>query len=202
LLINFKFVILDVDGTIFDSKKKYRKILKWMSDLGFNFLLNRFYSSMLDNNYSKSLYILKKKIYNLIYIFFERINIEKPRTFKGVKTFLKELKRKKIKIFASTNSSVIDTEEKMKQSDIFKFFELILGRESYKVNHISLFAKYLNIDLKEFCSQAIYIGDGPIDIMLAKRNGIYSIGITNTIGNKLLKELGANKIIDKITKAC
>ena len=180
----------------------YRKILRWILKSNLNFLLNQFYFNELKENHSKLTYKLKKKIDNLMCVFFEKIDIQTPEIFQEMRTFLKRLNQRKIKIFASTNSSVIKTEEKMKQTDILKFFELVLGRESSKINHVSLFAKHLNMDLKEFCDKTIYVGDEPIDILLAKKNKIYSIGVTNTIGNELLKKFGPDKIVKNIIKAC
>jgi phosphoglycolate phosphatase-like HAD superfamily hydrolase len=199
-LLNLGFpvssVILDLDGTIFDSKKVYRKVLKRALNSSSDSFLSQFYFSTLEENCSKSILGLREKLDNLIYVFFEQIDVQKPKMFKGAKEFLEKLNESNIKIFASTGSTIGKAERMMKKADIFKFFELVLGREIPKVKHICFFAKHLNMGVREFSHQAIYIGDEPMDMILAKRFGIYGIGITNTCSSQLLKKFGAEKIIN------
>ena len=189
-------VILDIDGSVFDSKKIYRKILKRALNSGPDSFLNQFYFSTLEENRSKSILGLRERLDNLIYVFFEQIDVRKPKMFKGVREFLEKLNESNIKIFASTGSTIGKAAKMMKKADISQFFELILGREIPKVKHISFFAKYLNMSVREFSRQAIYIGDEPIDMILAKRFGIYGIGITNTFSSQLLEKFGAEKIVN------
>ena len=194
-MLNFRFAIIDVDGTIFDNKKVYRKILKRVLNSNSDSFLSQFYFASLEGSRPGSIFWLRKKLNNLTYAFFEKIDIKRPKIFKGARKFLEKLNESNIKIFASTGSTIERIKRMMKRAKIFSFFELILGREILKAEHICLFAKHLNMDVSEFSRQVIYIGDEPTDMILAKKFGAYGIGITNTFSSRLLREFGAKKII-------
>jgi phosphoglycolate phosphatase-like HAD superfamily hydrolase len=67
--------------------------------------------------------------------------------------------------------------------------------------HIKLFARHFKTGLKEFCEKAVYIGDGPVDMQIARRNNIFGIGIAGIAAKEKLFARGANTVIDGISQA-
>ena len=192
MLENFKFAVFDVDGTLIDSKRFYRGILQILLKIGFDFL-NRCYHNSFEENQGKFILRLKKIIDTLIYDSLERIDIQQPQLFGGARKVLEKLNQKQIKIFGTTGSR--KAKERLAQVGTLEFFELVLDRKIPKAKHILLFAEHLGISLEEFSCKAVCIGDEPGDMLLAKRFGLYPVGITNTVSDKILREAGARKVI-------
>lgn len=195
MLKNFRFAIFDVDGTLFDSEKRYRQILRRVLNSTPNSFLSQLYFSSLEESRSGSIFGLRKKLNNLTYAFFEAIDSKRPKLFKGAREFLEKLSEDNIKIFASSGSTIERTERMMKRAGILKFFELVLGREIPKARHIPIFAKHLKMNLAKFSFDAFYLGDEPGDMVVAKRLGVYGIGINNTFNAELLRKFGAKKVV-------
>lgn len=193
---NFRFAIIDIDGTLIESRKFYRRALKKILDLNYNSLLRQFYLTILQEEYCpKLVLILWKKLNSLIYEIFEKFE-KSPGLFKGAREFLEKLSENQVKMFVSTaGSDSLRTEEKLEKLGILNFFEKVSGRELSKEEDINLFAEYLGIKRSEFCQKAFLIGDGIEDMLLARRLGIYGIGITNTFNAELLMEFGAKKVV-------
>lgn len=79
-------------------------------------------------------------------------------------------------------------------------YDAIIGSDNIpKGNgHIEYFAKSLGISMRNFCSRAIYFGDGPRDMEIARQNNIFAVGITTTVSKTKLKQAGANTVIHGI----
>jgi phosphoglycolate phosphatase-like HAD superfamily hydrolase len=143
--------------------------------------------------------IIKKWLYELTELT-ERNEVKK---FRGVTTFLRSLNKKRIKVFGSTRSNLEKTKRRLEEQKILKFFEILAGNEVEKIKHIPYFAEYLNMEVKEFSKQALYIGDEPGDIYIAKKSEIPSIIITSTFTEKELERLKIERvaIVKKIKEA-
>ncbi|MBZ9572906.1 HAD-IA family hydrolase [Patescibacteria group bacterium] len=176
---DFRWAVVDLDGTLFDSKKLFRKVLKLLAFLGLGF------DSSGDNS----------SFENLAYRFFERIEGKNPRLFKGAREFLEKLKNSNVKILISTGSKLAIAERELDYAGV-DFFEIILGREIPKKEHLLSFTKELNISLERFASDTFFIGDQLFDMKLAKKYGIHGIGITNTVNRRRLIEAGAEKVVE------
>jgi len=59
----------------------------------------------------------------------------------------------------------------------------------------------VGLSLEQFAQQSVYFGDGPGDMRLAKEAGIFAIGVAQTVSPDLLKEAGADLVIEKIGDA-
>ncbi|TFB09099.1 HAD family phosphatase [Candidatus Atribacteria bacterium MT.SAG.1] len=195
-----KFVIFDADGTLIESREFCRCFLKKILDLSSNSLLRQFYLTILQEEYCpKLVLILWKKLNILIYEISEKLE-GPPRLFKGVREFLEKLSENQVKMFVSTaGSKSLKIEQKLEKLGILDFFELALGREFSKKEHISLFAKYLGIEQSKFCKEVFLISDGLEDMRLARLD-IYTLGITNTFDAEMLKKFGAKKVITDFKK--
>jgi phosphoglycolate phosphatase-like HAD superfamily hydrolase len=180
-LINQEFAVLDIDGTILDSKKMCRKIVKIIS---FNQFLYHLYLKSFEKTF------VSQTICN-ISNFLEK----KPKKFIGTQKFLKTLKENNMKIFGSTRSNIKNIKRILKEEKILNFFHAIKGNEMSKINHIPYFAELLKINLEEFCQKAIYIGDEPADAYIAKKMNILPIIITNTYTKKELEKIQEREVL-------
>lgn len=191
-----KFVVLDIDGTLINSKKFYRRTLKKVLNSNHNFFFRQFYLAILKEEHCQKLVLaLWEKLNILIYEIFDKLE-KSPPLFRGVRQFLEKLSENEVKVFASTaGSKSLKVKQKLEKLEILDFFEKVLGREIAKAEHTYLFAKYLNMDVREFSRHAIYVGDEPMDMILAKKFGIYGIGITNTFSDRMLREFGAKRVV-------
>lgn len=186
---DIKFVVLDVDGTIIDSKKTCRKIIKKIiSPHSF------FYYLYLKSFEGKLVPSIEKVIYKMI-----DLTERRAKKFRGVSSFLKSLQDKNVKVFGSTRSSVKNIKKMLEEERILRFFYLIKGCELIKIKHIPYFAESLEMDLEDFCQQAIYVGDEPGDAHLAKKLNVTSALITNTFTEDQLKKFNTKgEIVKKL----
>ena len=79
----------------------------------------------------------------------------------------------------------------------------MLGFDIYKKSqkHMEILAEKERISLEEFSRHAVYFGDGPGDMRIAKSSGLYSIGIAQTVSTDALKNAGADLVLIKIGDA-
>jgi HAD superfamily hydrolase (TIGR01549 family) len=194
-LKDIKFIICDIDGTILDSKKFFRNFQRKI--IVSNPFFSQIYLKVLEGKILPK--IIKKWLYELTELT-ERNEVKK---FRGVTTFLRSLNKKRIKVFGSTRSNLEKTKRRLEEQKILKFFEILAGNEVEKIKHIPYFAEYLNMEVKEFSKQALYIGDEPGDIYIAKKSEIPSIIITSTFTEKELERLKIERvaIVKKIKEA-
>ena len=68
------------------------------------------------------------------------------------------------------------------------------------MRHFEEFAKCRGIPLKEFLKNSFLVSDGPNDMTLAQKAGIFAIGITNTVSADKLKSAGADLVVSDIGK--
>lgn len=205
----FKFGIFDIDGTIFDnmplSADAFCAVLK-------NFNLpekdaRKIYLETNGMNLSDQLKLVLEKykkyfddavIKTLSEKFFQ-IRDNSPGwknspLFPGIKPLFEKLREAKINIFASTGSNTQETKSRLKTSGILDYFSLVLGDDEIPKGqkHFEKFAKYLKIDKKVFNSRAFFYSDGPSDMAIAKKFGIFAVGVTNTVDASKLKSAEAD----------
>lgn len=195
MIKKFKFAVLDIDRTLLDIKKFWKVVLNLIQYFDSDFL-NWCYQNAFEENRGRVKLRVKRRIDSIIYDFLELVDIQAPRVFEGTLEILQEFKRNRIKIFGTSGSR--KARRGLEQVGALDFFELMLGREIPKAKHIPLFAGYLGLSLDQFADKALYIGDEVEDMFLAKRYGLYGIGITNTLNSEMLRKVGAQKIINSL----
>jgi phosphoglycolate phosphatase len=86
---------------------------------------------------------------------------------------------------------------------VFPYIDCLIGFDIYKkgLKHIEMLAEKVGLPLDQFATQSVYFGDGPGDMRLAKNAGIFAIGVAQTVNPELLKEAGADLVIEKIGDA-
>jgi phosphoglycolate phosphatase-like HAD superfamily hydrolase len=131
--------------------------------------------------------------------FWELMRGQPVKTFFGVKETLDNLKSKNIFLLASSGSKTAEMNRLFKEFNLsFDFFlgsdKILKGDE-----HIRIFAEHFSLPKKDFCRQAAFIGDGTVDMQIASRNGIFAIGITNSLPADQLLAAGAQNIVAKFS---
>jgi len=204
-----KYIITDVDGTILDTMPLYTEIFcELMAKKNISYKIAKDYflatsGTSLDeqiegifkrydiniNNFEISLLIQK---------FFDKTSENMPLLFSGVKDFIKKMNQTYRLLFATSGSKTVRIKEVF-----FRYlisYDLILGFDEIPkgVKHIEKFVQRSRLDYQGFCSQAVYIGDGPKDMIIAKRNNIFAIGITNTVSEAVLIVAGADVVVKNI----
>lgn len=194
----WQYGIIDGDGTLLESKKVHRRIIRSISRLNNPDLLYMLSSCTvfqrlpLLKNYEK----LAKRLDRLFFDLSDLTDRGKVKSYKGAREVVEQLVKKGMVLFASTVSRTQRTRERLRKLELLQFFRLVIGADIIpKEDHILWFARFLGISPKEFSEKCFWVGDTPHDIILAKSLGIYPIGITNTLEAEILKEAGAKEVI-------
>lgn len=123
-----------------------------------------------------------------------------PKLFPGAAEVLRRIKEMDRYLLASSGSFTDELERLFAKYNLpYDFF---LGSDKILKGdkHIELLAAHFSLPTSEFCQKALYIGDGPKDMELGKRNGIYTVGITNTVSAEILLKAGASAIITDLAE--
>ena len=134
-------------------------------------------------------------------IFAERREELMPELFPGVKATLEELHRRGHRMTIASSRLTDSLLLFMRHHDIDRYFEYVVGSDS--VTHHKPHPEPALKTLAEFKiepSEAIMVGDMPVDIMMAHNAGIRAVGVS--FGNATHEELEAAKadwIVDDIT---
>ena len=134
-------------------------------------------------------------------IFAERREELMPELFPGVKATLEELHRRGHRMTIASSRLTDSLLLFMRHHNIDHYFEYVVGSDSVTSHkpHPEPALKTL-AELKIEPSEAIMVGDMPVDIMMAHNAGIRAIGVS--FGNATHEELEAAKadwIVDDIT---
>lgn len=202
----FKNGIFDVEGTLIDNKRFYRWIISKIS-LGIEpnnselslptagMPLPR-WAKFLHQSQSLTNFVLgaERKILRLL----DLIDQKDAKLFEGTKEVLYHFKQKKIRLFATTGGRTQKTILRLKKAGVLELFTLVIGSDLPKREHFKLFAKNLNLPLEDFVKETFLVSDGPVDLTLAARKGIYPIGISTTFKRKYLLKAGAKRVISDL----
>lgn len=203
-----KYIILDLDGTIFNSIDGYRKlwcnfwmiflIPEWLAEKIY-FWLQKLHGAKLHTfRHTLGIFSLWAKMIIWQLMGFGNAKIV---LFPKVEELLKKLREKGIIIFAS--SGALEAQKRLEKAGIAKYFAKAFSREEgTKKQHIRKIAKeILDISVREFSLSAIMVGDIPNDMKDAKKFGIRSIAVTNgavTYTEAELKKAGAEIVLHRI----
>lgn len=204
-----KYFITDVDGVIFDRMEVYSSaFVKVMRPLGISEeLLRSRYRGTLGTPIQLQIkgaaadfgaVIGEEDLNKMVEDFWEICAKYPTKLFSGVKETLDKIKNRGIFLMASSGSKTGDLAKFFKKYELpYDFF---LGSDTILKGdeHIEIFADHFSAGKKDFCRQAAFIGDGTTDMQIAARNGIFGIGITNTISAEALLDAGAQAIISDI----
>jgi phosphoglycolate phosphatase-like HAD superfamily hydrolase len=205
------FVITDIDGTIFD---RMPFILDKFADFLARFGVPRDFTKqyIVDNAgtptkeqikgilAANNQYPLEKELIDLAAGYRKTVAGAPPNIFPGAPETLRKIKESGRYLLATSGT---DTAELMRYFARESLpYDMVLGSDQVPKGdeHIRLFASHFGLGLREFCSQAVLIGDGPADMEIAKRNRILAVGITTTVSRQRLLDEGASFIISNISE--
>jgi len=212
-----KNIIFDLDGTIvltagdiifsLNYALKNAGVRKKIKYKDFKKVASKGSVKMIQNVLKKSSSKSIKKINQLFLQHYQENICVKSRLKKNVSQLLKLCKKKKIKLFISTNKSGRNAKLLLKKLNILDYFLFVAGSDSFKFKkpnpiHLKTLYKKFKIDK----NQSIMIGDSKIDAECAKKNGTKFIlvknGYTNIHNNKIFSNFKVNnfKEIIKIVK--
>jgi phosphoglycolate phosphatase len=131
------------------------------------------------------------------------VNEEKYLLFPKVKELLQVFKEKGYRILITSGSSTGAMIKRIYDLGILNNIDFLLGFDTYKKSkkHMEMLAENENMSLEEFAKQSIYFGDGPGDMRIAKSSGLYAIGVAQTVSSEILKDAGADLVLEKIGDA-
>jgi len=205
-----KFVVTDIDGVILDRMAIYGEVFSDLLNKGFQIdrelSKNIFFSTAgtpINQQFKLAInesgaYVRNGVIRLLVKLFFRTSSEREISFFLGAKEILEKMAMEGIGLFATSGSNTDEIVKIMRDENVF--YSMILGSEKTEKSseHISLFASSLKINREEFAENALYIGDGPRDMEIARECGIFAVGITNTVKESVLREAGADAIITDI----
>ena len=182
-----KLIVFDFDGTLVDTREMIENVLKDIlgkygykpADKIFRFLGDSPIEGFLKHIISDKGNL--KKI-SLEFVLRKNKNYKQAKLIKDILK-LKKIKQKKIIL---SNNLTFFIKRVLKNLKI-DFFDEIYGADKFK-NKYDKFKKILEkYNLKPF--QVIYVGDRPVDILLAKKVGCISVAISHKASWSKKKEL-------------
>ena len=201
----FKNIIFDFDGTLVNSKpgvvKTFQKVVKEMilkqaKEQEIIQLSGKPLVQMISILLNTDDEVLIKKGSDLFREYYNKEGIYQNIVYPGVKEMLESFKDQSCQLFIASNKIELFINKILEQHNFKKYFTYVIGisvddAQSKKSDLIQ--SILTNYKLNE--EETIMVGDTKNDIIAAKKNLIYSVGITWGYGleNDLIKA-GADKI--------
>lgn len=211
-----KFVFFDLDGTLVDTISQYKAIFLSFFAGRFDFSSKTVAVSFEQMMGCPLEYHLKnlerlsgKKIANHQKVsedFFKVAQRKlKPKLFADAPLTIEELKKRGYEIIISTSADVEVEKEIFEKTYLSCLIDLGLGTdEAYPAiekgkPHFRIAAQKYKIPLSQLCQKAVYIGDAPHDMEIAKANKVFAIGKLGSVTSFKLKRAGANLVIKNLS---
>jgi haloacid dehalogenase superfamily, subfamily IA, variant 3 with third motif having DD or ED/haloacid dehalogenase superfamily, subfamily IA, variant 1 with third motif having Dx(3-4)D or Dx(3-4)E len=191
--MDIKTVIFDLDGTLIDSMNDIVNAVN--ITLG-NFNLPLLPKEVIGSYVGEGMELLIKRSIGeknlssfdeVLSFYVKTYNAECRKStylFPGVEKVLAKLKEKGIKIALATNKSIGFSEQILKELDIYKYFDVVMGPESVKNKKPNPDVVYKILEtVNTELSSALFVGDSKFDIICGKNAGILTCGVTYGIGS-------------------
>jgi phosphoglycolate phosphatase len=214
--IKIKYIVFDLNGTLIDAMPTYTRVfcdvLKGRTEIGKSDIpgIVKYSVAATGTPWDEQFaYVLDSHKYptdevpKLLDEFCNIVNETKFSLFPKVKELLELFNKKGYRVLITSGSSTGAMIKRIYDLGILNNIDFLLGFDTYKKSqkHMEMLAENENTSLEEFAGQAIYFGDGSGDMRIAKSSGLYAIGVAQTINTELLKEAGANLVLEKIGDA-
>ncbi len=205
-----KFFITDVDGTIVDRVGRYLELFGTLAATwGIDPLRARLYlSKTLGMPLALQLKLLceqehvsctEEAIQKFVKNFFIQAEEVPVVLFPQARLVFEKLCDKGFTLFASSGSNTGEI-KRLFEEQHFPPFTLILGSDETPKGpeHIVLCAQAAQLPLAEFARQAVFLGDGTVDMQIARATGVTGIGVTTSLSHEALMQNGATSTIATI----
>ena len=208
-----KYAVSDLNGTLIDAMPTYTRVFsgilkkrKGLPEEEVSEFSIRSAGTPWDEQFSA---VLKRygqpqdEVPEMMNEFCELVNNERYSLYPKAEELLKSFKEKGWKVFITSGSATGPVIRRFYEMGIFSYIDFVLGFDIYKKGpkHLEMLAEKEGLPMPEFAEQAIYFGDGPGDMILAKSCGLYTVGVAQTLEEKFLLQAGADKVIAKIGDA-
>jgi phosphoglycolate phosphatase len=211
--IEIKYVVSDLNGTLVDAMPIYTRVFCDVVKRHTGIESPRVASYSIaatgtpwDEQFSHILEdhkLPKEEVPKMMDEFCNIIYDERYSLFPVAETLLKLFKSKGYKVFITSGSGTGPMLKRLYEVGVFPYIDFLIGFDIYKkgLKHIQMLGEKVGLSLEQFAKQSVYFGDGPGDMRLAKEAGIFAIGVAQTVSPGLLKEAGADLVIEKIGDA-
>lgn len=126
---------------------------------------------------------------------YRSVRPDPAQVFEGARELLETLKAKDVKLGVCTNKADSSTHKILEQLDLVRYFGFIAGGDTFEVHkpHPGHVLGVLNA-LDVLPDEALFIGDGPNDVLACQRAGVKCVVITHGYSDDF-GSLGADKLI-------
>lgn len=179
-----KYLIFDLDGTLIRSNGRISKLISKYLAEHYNkdpeetrYFFSTTKGQALSVQLATYLQRSPEEIQTITKAIYKEINaLEQGQFFPGVAEIIKNL-AKSYQLLLSTGNSTSYAIENLKKGNILEYFQMVLGSEhiSKSPDHIAIFKE--KTENPDFEKQAIFIGDGENDRIIAQTCGIDFIHI-------------------------
>jgi len=211
--IKIKYIVSDLNGTIVDAMPIYTRVFCDVVKRHAGIESPKIASYSIaatgtpwDEQFSHILQdhkLPKEEVPKMMDEFCSVIYNERYSLFPAAEELLKLFKLKGYKVFITSGSGTGPMLKRLYEVGVFPYIDFLIGFDIYKkgIKHIQMLGEKVGLSLEQFAQQSVYFGDGPGDMRLAKEAGIFAIGVAQTVSPDLLKEAGADLVIEKIGDA-
>lgn len=128
---------------------------------------------------------------------------ERYQLYPKVEELFSKFRDRGCKIFITSGSGTGAMIKRTYEMGIFPYVDFILGFDVYKKGpkHLEMLAEKEGMTMAEFAQCAVYFGDGPGDMKIAKECGLFAIGVAQTVDPEKLKAAGADLTLTRIGEA-
>lgn len=208
--MELKAILFDLDGTLIKFLLDYQKAKRKALEIFKNFDLK---GVKLDEN--ASIYMLLKKVepvldfstFNslkkMVYQFFEEVEIEAAEKITpdpSIKKLIKTLRDMNLKLGLVTNNGRVGVTKSLEKMELVNEFDVIITRDDSNElkpdkGGIMKALELLNVKPNE----ALFVGDGTMDIIAAKSAGVISVAVpTGPFSVDKLLELAPDYLMDSV----
>ncbi|MBP2034190.1 phosphoglycolate phosphatase [Clostridium algifaecis] len=208
--MKYKYILFDLDGTLTDSKEGITKSVQYaLKKFGIEIknldTLEKFVGPPLKDSFIEFYNFNDDKVAEAVKYYrdyFKDTGIFENKVYDGIDDFLKKLKKLGFKLILATSKPQVFAERILKHFDLMKYFYDFAGSNldgtRGKKSEVIRYA----LDKHGIKSEdAVMVGDRRYDIIGARENNIYSIGVTYGYGS--VEELENEKpdcIVDSVEK--